>query len=76
MNSYLLSRSLGFVGPQVLQKAQTTGLLHALQAAPTIRFNSGGDAPERKPHDDGTDRDVWAHQAGVNTLVIDRFEGR
>ena len=73
----LLSRALGTISPQVLQRAETLRLLHSIQAAPGVRFD-GGDAPAKgSSSKDVEDReDVWAHQAGVNCLTIDRFEGR
>ena len=73
----LLGRALGTISPQALQRAETSRLLHSIQAAPGVRFD-GSDAPpqaagSREAEDE---RDVWAHQAGVNCLTIDRFEGR
>ena len=81
MNSYLLNRSLGVTGPQALQQVQTARLLHALQAASDVRFDSSDEirsAPERSSHgeDEGLGSEVWAHRAGVNCLAIDKFEGR
>ena len=78
MNSYLLSRSLGIFGPQTFQRAESDRLLHAIQACPNVIFDSS-DAPA--PLCDATqhetrDGNTWAHRAGVNSLVIDRFEGR
>lgn len=80
MNAYLLSRSLGSIGPQSLQRAETNRLLHAVQPAPGIRFDGSDDtATPASISAAGGDRalsDTWAHKAGVNALVIDRFEGR
>lgn len=81
MNSYLLNRSLGVTGPQALQQVQTTRLLHALQAAPNVRFDSSDEirsAPERpdRGEDERAGSDVWAHRAGVNCLAIEKFEDR
>ena len=75
----LLGRALGTISPQALQRAETLRLLHSIQAAPGVRFD-GSDAlaqagaSSRDVEDE--ERDVWAHQAGVNCLTIDRFEGR
>ena len=74
----LLGRALGTISAQALQRAETSRLLHSIQAAPGIRFD-GSDAPaqatsSRDVEDD--ERDVWAHLAGVNCITIDRFEGR
>lgn len=80
MNAYLLSRSLGSIGPQSLQRAETNRLLHAIQPAPDIRFDGSDDAvtsvPTPTAGGDGALYDTWAHKAGVNALVIDGFEGR
>lgn len=73
----LLGRALGTTSPQALQQAETSRLLHSIQAAPGVRFD-GSDAPAQaaSSKDVEDERDVWAHQAGVNCLTIDRFEGR
>ena len=73
----LLGRALGTISAQALQRAETSRLLHSIQAAPGIRFD-GSDAPAQaaSSRDVEEERDVWAHQAGVNCLTIDRFEGR
>lgn len=82
MTSNLFGRALGFISPQALQKAETSRLLHSLQAAPSVRFDgSDGAAPARaqqRRNGDEEDRldGIWAHRAGVNSLAIDRFEGR
>ena len=83
MTSNLFGRALGTISPQALQKAETSRLLSSLQAAPGIRFDgsSDGAAPasaQQHPNGDGEDGSdgVWAHKAGVNSLAIDKFEGR
>lgn len=81
MTSNLFGRALGSISPQTLQKAETSRLLHSLQAAPSIRFDgSDGAAPARAQRRSGDEEDrpdsIWAHRAGVNSLAIDRFEGR
>ena len=79
MNSYLLSRSLGIFGPPTFQRAESDRLLQAIQAAPKVTFDSSdaslGDATQHGVVD-GENPEGWAHRAGVNALVIDRFEGR
>ncbi|KAL2350723.1 WD40-repeat-containing domain protein [Cryomyces antarcticus] len=79
MNSYLLNRAIGSISPQALERAQTTRLLHALQPAPSISFSNGRKA--RSIDDtvggrDGVTHNYLAHPAGVNTIAIDKFEGR
>ncbi len=80
MTSNLFGRALGSISPQALQKAETSRLLSALQAAPGIRFDGSDGAASTKAqrHGEGDDGlgGVWAHKAGVNCLAIDRFEGR
>ncbi len=80
MTSNLFGRALGTLSPQTLQRAETSRLLLALQAAPSIRFdNTDGLAQEPSRGERSENKDekvVWAHRAGVNHLAIDRFEGR
>lgn len=82
MNSFLFNLQLGSVSPQAFIKAQNEQLLHSLQAAPNVSFgltrnvagnrNNTGDATSQR-----TSRlDAIAHPAGVNSIAIDRFEGR
>lgn len=83
MNSFLLNRSIGSISPEVLQRAQTTRLLHAIQPAPGVRLRNYDARTETPSTLDGQDVDwddrsvdIWAHKAGVNSLAIDKFEGR
>ncbi|KAL2040200.1 hypothetical protein N7G274_007103 [Stereocaulon virgatum] len=76
----LFGRALGTISPQALQRAETSRLLHSLQAAPGIRFD-GSDEPVLQQESENTDEEgqvqgIWAHTAGVNCLTIDKFEGR
>jgi len=83
MNSFLLNRTIGSISPPVLQRAQTTRLVHAISPTPGVRFRNeqtGADvastADRRDEDQDGGTERIWAHKAGVNALAIDRFEGR
>ena len=83
MTSNLFGRALGTISPQALQKAETSRLLSSLQAAPGIRFDGSSDGAtpaSAQQHRNGDEEDgsggVWAHKAGVNSLAIDKFEGR
>lgn len=82
MTSNLFGRALGSISPQALQQAETSRLLSSLQAAPGVRFDgSDGGAPARaqqrnRDEEDDLGGGIWAHKAGVNSLAIDRFEGR
>lgn len=72
MNAYLLNRSLGLNSPRVLERAETTHLLQALQ--PTdVQFH--GDSKDVSP-ETGIQLDSPAHASGVNAITIDKFEGR
>lgn len=92
MNALLLERSSGSLGPNEFARIQTTWLLRSFSAAPRLRFGggeraasdsstttaaagssgaagngNGGDAPRAS---------LWAHQAGVSALALERFDGR
>jgi hypothetical protein len=77
MNSHLFGRALGTISPQAVQRAATTQLLRAIEAAPRVLFD--GSAASSGP--DGISRgnassEILAHRAGVNCLVVEKFEGR
>lgn len=83
MNSFLLNRTIGSISPPVLQRAQTTRLVHAIFPTPGVWFRdeqTGADvastADQQDQGQDGGTEQIWAHKAGVNALAIDRFEGR
>lgn len=82
MNRLLFDRSTGSLRPNAFARLRSTQLIHDLQIAPNFRFN-GGDSYKDESGTLGTQAEigdaklnVFAHQAGVNTLVVDRFEGR
>ncbi|KAJ4983845.1 WD repeat domain-containing protein [Stagonosporopsis vannaccii] len=66
---HLLDRAYGFSHHDVLKRATATSLVYALQPA-AITFS------QRLPPADDPHARIPAHVAGVNTLTIDRFEGR
>lgn len=79
MNSFLLNRQLGSVSPQALANAQNHRLLRSLQNASDVHFALGPASSHGGPAQDG--RTVpsaprIAHGSGVNSIVIDPFEGR
>ena len=78
MNSFLLNRQLGSVSPESFAKAQNHRLLRSLQAAPDVQFAltqpESSSAGYTRSH--GTRPRTIAHAAGVNSIAIDRFEGR
>ncbi|KAI0877480.1 WD40-repeat-containing domain protein [Hypoxylon argillaceum] len=79
MNQLLLERATGAVGPNVFARLQTTQLLRSFRPAPQYRFDGGergiavndGEASSS----DATSS-IWAHQAGVSALALERFDGR
>lgn len=81
MNSFLLNRQLGSVSPETFAKAQNHRLLRSLQAAPDVQFalrppeSSSGNAQSNGIAKPSQGRAI-AHAAGVNSIAIDRFEGR
>ena len=80
MNNFLLSRALGSVSHQSLAKAQNARLLHSISPADHIKFTYKDKDDDPVSHngadeDDNKVRDT-AHPAGVNSVVIDKFEGR
>ncbi|KAL1879893.1 hypothetical protein VTK73DRAFT_6705 [Phialemonium thermophilum] len=82
MNVSLFERSTGNIGPNAFARLQTTQLLHNFRPAPRFRFDGG----ERIAFDDADQDDLvstsepsvslWAHQAGINALALERFDGR
>ncbi|KAH8671279.1 WD40-repeat-containing domain protein [Xylariales sp. PMI_506] len=82
MNQLLLDRSTGSLGPNAFARLQTTKLLHSFAPAPQFRFDGGtrGIAVHRDangPEGIATvTTGIWAHQAGVNALAVERFTGR
>lgn len=70
MNALLLNRTLGALSPAAFQRHETSRLLHALQPTP-FRFDGSA-----QPDGDALPEDVRAHAAGVNSMTVDKFEGR
>ncbi|KAI8959310.1 WD40 repeat-like protein [Daldinia sp. FL1419] len=82
MNSLLLERSTGSIGPNVFARLQTTRLLHSFRPAPEFLFDGGERGTAIRDNYEGSiiipdpTSTLWAHQAGVNALALDRFDGR
>ena len=77
MNSYLFGRALGTFSPAAFQRAELSRLLHALEAAPAVRFDGSDISSESTEPGSGGDKgDRWAHRAGLNCITIDKFEGK
>ena len=80
MNSFLLNRQLGAISPEAFKSAHSNRLLQSFQAAENITFALEAPTPIHKVTDTvqlqpGSAKSV-AHAAGVNSIAIDRFEGR
>lgn len=85
MNQLLFERATGGLGANAFARLETTRLLRSFRPAPQFRFDGGekGAAVDSgtgnsSPADPSTDRksSLWAHQAGVNALALERFDGR
>jgi DNA excision repair protein ERCC-8 len=78
MNSFLLNRELASIRPAVFVQAQHDRLLAALQHAPDVIFTAPPRQPDRvRGRDPGRNLAAGlAHAAGVNSIAVDRFEGR
>lgn len=80
MNQLIFDRSTGNLGPIAFARIQSTRLIHAIAPAPNLQFNGGKNPPATVAADAGARESelvkLWAHQTGVNTLSIDRFEGK
>ena len=73
MNQLLFERSYGGIGPNALARLESTRLLKSFRLFPRLRYD-GGERGVAGDGDDGALR--WAHQAGVNALALERFDGR
>lgn len=74
MNTQLFARAIGIIGPEALQRAELGRRLYAVQPAPEVHFD--GRDRQLITRDDSQDRIASAHQAGVNSISVDHFEGR
>ncbi|KAI0406481.1 WD40-repeat-containing domain protein [Xylaria palmicola] len=79
MNHLLLERTTGAVGPNTFARLQTTRLLTSFRPAPQYRFD-GGERGVAVHDGEASSSDapasIWAHQAGVSALALERFDGR
>ncbi|KAI2640073.1 WD40 repeat-like protein [Xylaria nigripes] len=79
MNELLLERSTGALGPNTFARLQTTQLLRSFRPAPEFRFDGGerGIAiHDGQASSSDAVQSIWAHQAGVSALALERFDGR
>lgn len=85
MNQLLFERATGGLGANTFAKLETVRLLRSFRPAPRFRFDGGekgaavnngeGSSSSANPNDDQKSN-MWAHQAGVNALALERFDGR
>ncbi|KAK4444862.1 hypothetical protein QBC34DRAFT_179590 [Podospora aff. communis PSN243] len=90
MNTLLLERSTGNVPPREFAVVQTEKLLKSFRSALRFRFD-GGERPTRPVVRNASSSvaapgpssaagldtpSLWAHQAGVTALALERFDGR
>lgn len=76
MNALLFERSTGNLGPNAFARLQTTSLLTSFSPAPRFRFDGGERAAGDGPSAAASSASLWAHQAGVTALAVERFDGR
>lgn len=81
MNHLLFERSTGNLGPNVFARLQTTRLLNSFRPAPEFRFDGGERGTAIRDDENGSIAPdpasaLWAHQAGVKALALERFDGR
>ena len=75
MNPLLFERSSGSLGPNGFARIQTASLLGSFAAALRFRFD-GGERAVSGSGDEASRASLWAHQAGVSALALERFDGR
>ena len=81
----MFERATGGLGPNAFAKLETARLLRSFRPAPQFRFD-GGEKGAAVDNGEGSSdpaipnthhkKDIWAHQAGVNALALERFDGR
>ena len=73
----LLERSQGDLSNFAFASKVSLQLLHALHPAPDVLFDGQGHSrPQPERNGDTSEQQALAHKSGVNSLAIDRFEGR
>ncbi|KAM0219659.1 hypothetical protein ACHAQI_001045 [Fusarium lateritium] len=76
MQSYLLARETGDLGPQDLACSITSELVRSFAPAPQHRFNGERTAKDDPAGVSERAHNIRAHGAGVNTLALEKFDGR
>lgn len=82
MNQLLFDRETGSLSSKAFARLEATKLLNSLQLSGT-RFDGGevsrvpnSTDDEVLPDETVEDESTWASKAGVNAIVIDKFENR
>jgi DNA excision repair protein ERCC-8 len=79
MNQLLFDRSTGSLKPKAFARIQSTHLVYNIQQAPSHQFDGGESSSvdlETEANVGNGNVKACAHLAGINALVVDRFEGR
>lgn len=87
MNQLLFERSTGNVSAGLFVRLHTTKLLYSFRPAPGFCFDGGerviaaqgtgsSSSSSRQSGDEDASFSIWAHQAGVNALALEKFDGR
>lgn len=85
MDRLLSDRAVGILGPDSFARLETARLLHNFRPAPQHRFDGGqkgtaidniASSLDRSALGKDQQTSVWAHQAGVNALALERFDGK
>jgi DNA excision repair protein ERCC-8 len=77
MNAHLLNREAGLSPPREFRRIRNSKLLHAIQPSDTRFEPQAFSNNHREEPDEGTEgKFPVAHHGGVNSIAIDRFEGR
>jgi hypothetical protein len=82
MNQFLFDRSTGSLKPGAFARLHSTHLIYDIQQAPSHHFDGGEssrvdlDTVSTEANVDNGNVKACAHLAGINSLVVDRFEGR
>lgn len=75
MQSRFLDRETGDIHPRAFARAHTADLLRSFAPAPQHRFN-GELAAAASVVDESRPYNIRAHAAGINSLALDKFDGR
>lgn len=81
MNRLLFDRSTGSLKPNAFARLYATQLIYYIQSTPNLRFD-GSESSNidsvtiRTGEIEDVNSNICAHKAGINALVVDRYDGR